>query len=276
LALTERVNTGLGWRPDLPDFRDEVYDRPKLKLGLFGPKEPDAALVPGFATRVPKYNQLHTNSCTGNAVSALMTYVRGVTPRSRLQIYYEARRIIGETDRDEGAYIRDCIKVISNLGAGREDWWPFREDKVLVDPPLNVDRDALMRRVFRYQRLDGGSDYRHCLAQGRPFVIGFSVYDHFMGGLPANYGIVTMPDPTQKLAGGHAVCVIGYDKNFRSTEWAKSAVAKGYPADQIPEQVYIVRNSWGAEWGHNGDFAIDMRYFDSASLANDAWTIFKA
>lgn len=273
MALTERQNHSLGWRPDLPDFRDEIYETPKL--GFFSRrKEPDAALVPRF-DRIPVFDQLRTNSCTGNAVSAMMTYTRGVTPRSRLQIYYEARRIIGETHIDEGAYIRDCIKVISNLGAGREDWWPFKEENVLVDPPLAVDRDALMRKIFNYKRLTDGASYRHCLVEGFPFVIGFSVYDHFMGGLPRQFGIVTLPDPNLKLSGGHAVCVIGYDKNFRESLWAKDAVSRGYPVHLIPEAVYIVRNSWGADWGRGGNFAIDMRYFDDPRLAADAWTIRK-
>ena len=275
MALSERTLGGFGWRPDLPDFRDEVYETPKLGLfGFGGSKEPVRAMVPRIE-RIPVFDQGDTNSCVGNSVSTLHTYVRGVTPRSRLQIYYEARRLIGETEVDEGAYIRDAIKVIANLGAGREDWWPFKKENVTVDPPLNVDRDALMRKIFKYQRLQSGADYRDCLAKGYPFVIGFSVFNHFMGGLPRTYGIVTLPDPSLKLSGGHAVCVIGYDKDFRNSEWVKAAIAAGYPVHMIPEQVYIVRNSWGVSWGRSGNFAIDMRYFDNPNLAADAWTIRK-
>ena len=266
----------MGWRPDLPDFRDHIFDEAQSKsLSASSPTAalPTKTIVPKF--KVPVFDQGYLGSCVGNAISTMMSYTRQVAPRSRLQIYYEARRLIGETHLDEGAYIRDGIKVISNLGAGREAWWPYDETKFDVDPPLTVDRDALLRKIFNYSRLLTGDDFKTCLAKGFPFVIGFSVYDIFLGTRTGRFGILPMPRSTEVLRGGHAVCVIGYDMDFRSSDWAKAAIAAGFPAAEIPQSVYIVRNSWSDKWGNKGDFAVDTRYFENPGLASDAWTIRK-
>lgn len=235
---------------------------------------PVSRMVPSIE-KLPVLDQLNTSSCVGHSVAEMMTHVRKVTLRSRLQIYYEARRLIGETDQDNGCYIRDAIKVIANLGAGREAWWPFDVENVKVDPPLKVDRDALLRKVFHYASLEGRNDYEHCLVQGYPFVIGFTCYDEFVNpnSNVARFGILNLPRANERVQGGHAVLVIGYHHDFRNSAWAKAAVAAGFPADQIPKRVYIVRNSWGPKWGNKGNFAVDADYFENLNLADDAWTI---
>jgi C1A family cysteine protease len=265
-----RTSRKMGWIPDLPDYRDcsfkDTIDSAKLT------NLPPTAIIP--EEELPAvFDQGHLGSCVGNSTSTMMSYIRDVTPRSRLQIYYEARRIVGQENVDEGCYIRDAIKVISTIGAGRETWWPYIESNVFVDPPLKVDRDALWRKVFSYARLETCDDFRKCLADGFPFVIGFTVYDQFQSGSTGKTGILNWPKSGERVHGGHAVCVIGYDTQFKTSQWAQDARNMGVAEIDIPEAVYIVRNSWGKDWGRNGNFAVDALYFENPNLANDAWTI---
>jgi hypothetical protein len=260
---------GIGWRPDVPDFRDHRFSATVAAPGTIDLSRP--SLV-GKVTSQPVFDQLQTSSCVGNAVALLHAVVRGVSPRSRLQIYYEARRLIGETDRDEGAYIRDAIKVIANLGAGRETWWPFNPTQILADPPEKIDRDALARRVFSYSRLETGVDYQTCLASGFPFVIGISCFDGLFGPQASIGGILNVPLSGERNWGGHAICIYGHEPDFRATAWGKTAAAAGY---SVPARAYIARNSWGSNWGRAGSFAIDASFLEHPYLADDAWTIRK-
>ena len=63
--------------------------------------------------------------------------------------------------------------------------------------------------------------------------------------------MVPMPDPSEKMIGGHAMLIVG------STDTH-----------------FIVRNSWGAEWGDNGYCYIPLDYLTDENLADDFWAIF--
>ena len=61
-----------------------------------------------------------------------------------------------------------------------------------------------------------------------------------------------MPAPGESIVGGHAVMVVGYDDSA---------------------QTFLVRNSWGPNWGMDGYFTMPYAYLTSANLASDFWTI---
>jgi C1A family cysteine protease len=83
-------------------------------------------------------------------------------------------------------------------------------------------------------------------------VIGFSVYDSFESDAVAKTGVMPMPGPAEKMLGGHAVLVVGYDDS---------------------EQRFIVRNSWGKGWGQAGYFTMPYAYLTEANLSDDFWTV---
>ena len=52
--------------------------------------------------------------------------------------------------------------------------------------------------------------------------------------------------------GGHAIAAVGYDDD---------------------KEYFIVRNSWGTEWGDNGYCYIPYTYLLNKNLANDFWKL---
>lgn len=264
----------MGWRPDIPDKRDF-----KLAATL----QPHD--VSGFPVRArdwrvkgqPVFDQGSRGSCTGQSVSLLHAIERRVTPRSALFTYWHARALIGEVGEDNGAYLRDAIKVTNVEGVPRDDLWPDDDEHLYPPPSVKAETDAEKRRIFNYYRLDAdpgvqinrAQTYRACLASGHGFVIGFTVYENFW---QAGYrgGLADMP--AGSMDGGHAVLVYGYDDDFKNSDTGKALAKRGVT---VPDSVYIVRNSWGADWGDEGDFYIPTAYFEDADLADDAWTLRK-
>lgn len=237
-----------GWQPDLPDIRDYAYG------AVHAPKAA-APLPPKVSLRdrmPPVFDQGQLGSCTGNALAAALGFIHQGFIASRLFIYYGERVIEHDTKADNGAQIRDGVKVLHKTGAPPESDWPYDIAKFAKRPVHKAYTDAHQHKISSYSRLTA-ADYRTCLADGFPFVIGFTVYDNFESAETAKTGIVTMP--SGQVLGGHAVCVIGYDRN-------------GPAAD-----CYEVRNSWGSDWGDGGNFWIPAAYLENANLADDAWTL---
>ena len=82
------------------------------------------------------------------------------------------------------------------------------------------------------------------------FVFGFTVYESFESSEVARTGIVSIPQPSERSLGGHAVLAVGYDN---------------------VQKRFIVRNSWGTDWGQGGYYYMPLSVF--AQDASDFWQI---
>jgi len=251
-----------GWIRDLPDQRDHLYAAPPAAL-LALPAHTD--LRP---TCPPVYDQGQIGSCTANAIAGahefdqMQQHLGGLSPftPSRLFIYYNERVTEGTVNSDSGAQIRDGIKSIASLGVCREDpTWPYDGDPfppnnlLTQKPSASAYSEALKYVAVRYQRVGQVlNQMKGCLASGYPFVFGFTVYDSFETDVVAKTGVVPMPAAGEQVLGGHAVLAVGYDDG---------------------QQRFIVRNSWGINWGMSGYCTMPYLYLSSASLASDFWTI---
>lgn len=237
---------------DRPDHRDFLYRAIKPR-GLELP--PIVDLRNGCP---PIVNQGDLGSCTANALAGVLGYdeiynkITPFFPASRLFIYFNERDLEGTIYYDSGASLRDGIKTLADLGYCSENEYPYNPDVFTQKPPDQCYKDALDRRITSYYSLDTKEDIMNCLASGFPVVIGISVFSSFESEDVTKTGIVPMPNDDENNLGGHAVCVVGYDLN---------------------RQVFIVRNSWGEEWGDKGYFYLPFDYVDK--LANDFWTIRK-
>jgi C1A family cysteine protease len=243
-----------GWVPDLPDYRDLLYAAPaKTMLNL--PTQVD--LRPKCPPEV--YDQGQLGSCTANAIAGAMEFdliqknaKTAFTP-SRLFIYYNERVIEGTVDSDSGAQLRDGIKTVAKQGGPPEKLWPYDISKFENKPPASVYKVATKSTIVLYHSLvQNLTQMKGCLAEGYPFVYGFTAYDSFESPAVAKSGVVPMPGPGESVVGGHAVLAVGYNDS---------------------ERRFIVRNSWGAGWGMKGYFTVPYSYLTDPNLANDFWTV---
>ena len=245
--MTKHVQS-YGWIPDTPDHRDFLYSAvaPKVKL-------PPKIDLRSECSEVE--NQGHLGSCTANALAGHLQFLEKISGQvykdvSRLFIYYNERAAEGTVDFDSGAMIRDGIKVLAKYGVCAESSWPYDITRFTQKPSAACYKEGLKHRISSYHRLQTLNEMLNCLAEGFPFVFGFTVYESFESLKVAQTGIAPMPKKTERALGGHAVMAAGYDQK---------------------QKRFIVRNSWGPQWGQAGYFTMPYAYLET--LADDFWTI---
>ena len=253
---TPRKIKRYGWKPDLPDQRDQLYAMPAAHPAQLPPK---VDLRPQCPATV--YDQGQLGSCTANAIAGAIEFdiLKQGAPDfmpSRLFIYFNERAIEGTIQTDSGAQIRDGVKSVNQLGVCTEATWPYSDQDpgpFQTKPSADAYSEALRHKVGTYQRIPPALlAMKSCLAAGFPFVFGFTVYESFESAAVASTGIVPMPAQDESILGGHAVLAVGYDD---------------------PSLRFVVRNSWGAKWGMGGYFTMPYGYLTGGNLANDFWTI---
>lgn len=250
-SLPERKIKRYGWKPDLPDYRDHVYTA----------KVDAAALPPSFDNSTDPampavWDQGQLGSCTGHGVGAVIAFeVKQATGKdfmpSRLFIYYGERVIEGDVSQDNGAAIRDGIKVVNQIGCPPESDWPYDISKFAQKPPQKAYTDGLQERAVSYARV-ARTQIKQALVAKNLVVFGFTVFSAFESPEVAKSGVLHLPQRGEQNLGGHCVAIVGYDDT------------KG---------AWKVRNSWGQNWGQDGYFWMDYAYTAKSSLSSDFWTV---
>jgi C1A family cysteine protease len=225
---------GLGYLPDVADSRDAALSVSALGLGV----EPLAAV--DYRHKVPKIlNQSRLPSCVAQAVPQaillreriLNIYDTELT--SRFFCWWYSRRLHDAHKQVSGTHIRYAFKALKALGRPPESAWPQRIDDAYAvkKPPPNITVAAYPKRAASYHRVSGTGQFlkteiRRALSAGMPVVFGTTVAQSFLdrNGPQTHVGI-----PQDDYAGGHAMCIVGYDDDGA---W--------------------VCNSWGSDWRAGG------------------------
>jgi len=211
-------------------------------------------------------NQYQVGSCAGNATAdateildALEAEAKGLPVNpvqlSRLFVYTLARSLQDEdgdgdndVDRDKGTYIRLCMDVLTRFGICTEAVWPYDVSKVYDLPSIKAMRQAAGHRIRGYFRIDETGDARleaikAALRANHPVVFGTRVGTAFT----KITDMTPQGIPSDDL-GGHAMIIVGYLEGLG----------------------FIVKNSWGCDWGENG-FCIMSPEYIAWERTHDIW-----
>lgn len=207
--------------------------------------------------------QGETNSCTANAVAGAYEYIvkrhlgEEAYDASRMFVYYNARALdpsYGPIE-DQGSMIGIAVKGLKEYGVCSEETWPFDQANVNEKPSDPAYEEAAKFLIEDYAVVPTDLfAWKHCLAEGYPIVFGLELYNSF--DQHRTKGLVPEPTPNEvqrEEHAGHAMVCVGYSDK---------------------DEVFIVRNSWGPEWGDGGYCYIPYNYVMNPKYNDgDSWFI---
>ena len=229
-----------------PDPRDWQYVAEPSQL----PREVDLR-----AWDSPVEDQGTLGSCVSHALTScyeLMTkkkYPEKFIELSRLFSYYHTRFLEDSVNEDAGViYLRNALKAGNKFGICSENFWVYDIDKFTVQPSPTAYMDACQRKISKYTALHTQEDALEALNSGYPIVIGMLIHESFMT-ITDKRPTMPMPDEYDYALGGHSVSIVGYS---------------------LPYQQFLIKNSFGPEWGENGYCWMPFEYFKNYVF--EKWT----
>lgn len=220
-------------------FLDEYRDVDAASFSV--PISLPPAVEPLFALPKPQ-NQGVRNSCVAFTLAAAYQILSKDATDLSEQFLYWAFKSKDGIPGDVGTDPIKAAQVLQTVGVCSEAAWPYQPAPSDSQnpghgppPPAAVD-EAQARRIKGFQKLPGTgvNAIKAALAQGKPVLIGLRIYEHWAGSWQGStLGRLRAPLPGERQRGGHAMCVVGYRDDA-------TAPGRGY---------FIVRNSWGPDWG---------------------------
>ncbi len=253
-----QVGSYLGRQIALGACREDRDDQ--LARRVFTPRVASGQLPGAVDLRpwlTPVEDQGQLGSCAANALVGGLEYlVRRETGEhvdlSRVFVYFN-QRLWDDCVRDDlGASLGDGVRVLSRLGAPTERTWPYHADLFAVQPPEAVYREARAFRAVDWWAVPVDADaFRGCLAAGFPIAFGTKVTESFVQ--TSRSGECGMPrGADDRRHGRHALLAVGYDDRRR---------------------VFVVRNSWGADWGDRGYVYMPYDYVLNRTWTQGCWAL---
>ena len=260
----------LNYRPDPRDPRDKLFRAtPFFARNVKLPPRVD--LRDNLPGPLEIYDQGIFGTCVAHSVSNSLRFIisnqaKDTDPNndlpltftpSRMFVYWNARKKAKlPLDEDTGVGIRDAFHAVSDYSVCREELWPYDGDLIFKEPPPDAYKDADTRQHFVSIRLSQDAyALKLCLHQGYPIAFGLQLYDSFLSEEVAKTGNVPVPDVEKENAiGGHAMTIVGYDDGL---------------SESTADDVFLVLNSWGPEWGDHGVCRIPVQYILHPSLGDD-------
>jgi C1A family cysteine protease len=219
-------------------------------------------------------NQGQLGSCLAFSLTSIFEYIikvnkvreltknkSGEIDLSESFLYYNARDVDTTGDvsvnTDTGSRFLPAMQVLKEYGIALEKYWPYNENTFNNKPSEDAYKDALNRRLIKALNVNRQVDeMKSALSDGYPVAISLNLCKSFA---EANDGFISLPTE-EEIAELLAEDDTNKDKNSRH-----AMVITGFSDDL---QMFVVRNSWGTEWGENGYCYVPYLYVSNEQLCN--------
>lgn len=215
------------------DSRDYVADKMLVPITTF---PTDLDLRPNLQ---PIRNQGSQGTCAAQTAACCKEWQErkdiGLNEYFSPQFIYNHR--INKTT--EGMYGRDVMRILNKTGAAREKDFPYGTMIMDKNIPQDIKEKAGNFKIKSYAQIHNMNTLKTSLHQNGPCYISLPCY---------NYGPrFWKQNNNDNSLGGHAVTVVGYNKDG-----------------------FILRNSWGKNWGDDG---YCIYYYEDWGSHWEIWTV---
>lgn len=167
-------------------------------------------------------------------------------------VYYNARRLDGQEKADAGSSLFSALQTMIKDGICLENYFPYKPDAIDQEPSKEAIDDAETRKVVKAESVRKDlNDIKSALYEGYPVAISLKIFNSFN----PRKGFIPLPSDneiSEGKFGNHAMVICGYNDEAR---------------------FFVVRNSWGKNFGVKGYCYIPYAYIENADLLNGACII---
>ncbi len=164
-------------------------------------------------------------------------------------LYWRCKQIEG--DVVEGTRASSVASALVNPGQSAAELWPYEGGRdagaANYSPPAEALEEAVLRRASLSVTEASAKNIRSLLSSGQVVILGVRLWEQFFGN---HGGDLAVPSAGELIEGGHAVAVVGFDKEG---EWL------------------LIRNSWGKSWGSEGHARLPEAALEVIELG--AWVV---
>jgi C1A family cysteine protease len=257
-----------------PVVKDTIDARDHLVAPVIDPNSLPKYNRLNVMDQIPVKNQGQEGSCTAHAGATLREFLHrtffntndSAEYKTKYPIdvklspqfqYWCERTIEGDIGIDNGAQSRTIFQSLMEYGICPETDELYSDTAWKLKPSDQSFADAQALKIGAYHRIPDVQTAKSVIASGYPFTAGIRVYTNFESAEAARTGLITIPSQTDYLLGGHEVLAYGYSD------------AMIFPGTNEVGG-FLFRNSWGPDWGINGDFW--MSYECLTLFGEDFWT----
>jgi C1A family cysteine protease len=205
--------------------------------------------------------QGNLGSCTGCALTASVKTLANIYNLKKLNknlsplfLYYCERELLGYVNIDSGSSISAGITCLQNTGICVETLHPYNISKFKERPSNYAYNNASTYKIDEVIKVPYDLNTIKSILLTRPIVIGINVYTSFLNNVNVDItGDIPYPkleNNEDELLGGHAMYLFGYNE---------------------ANKTFLVRNSWGIDWGNKGSGTIPEEYIINEKLNVEMW-----
>ena len=220
-------------------------------------------------------NQGQQGSCLSFTLTSIFEYMLRMsnavdTDLSEAFLYYNAREMdsTGDVDStvDRGSRFHPAIGSLSKFGIALERFCPYDEGVYDRRPSDEAYADAEKRKLIKALNVNiTVNDFKSALVDGYPIAASFILCESFFQNQTQSTGYVSMPTSEEIDK------ALGQDGEGEQHKHTCHAMAIVGFSDQL--QMFLVRNSWGDDWGDNGYCYVPYSYVEQEGLVNFACII---